>query len=145
MLWRLMCVTFVKPFIFVGMRRVKTWLFYKSDSQSFIDRWNRTLNSTAIKPFGHCHPWYLVCSNHLNAMSIPWKICFCLANMLLITYHTSRHITTTVCTCQVLFHWESFIFVMCFPWQTQIAQCLQCKAFTHLPFGFLSCFKVRCL
>jgi len=31
------CVTFVKPFIFAGIQRVKIGLFYKSNSQSFVD------------------------------------------------------------------------------------------------------------
>ena len=34
-----LCVTFVKPLNFTGIQRVKTGLFYKSNSVSFMNRW----------------------------------------------------------------------------------------------------------
>ena len=56
--------------------------------------------------------------------------------MLMMAYHTSRYTNAIVCTCKVLVQRESFPFcwdlwtfgtmdLLCFPWQTQNAQCLQ--------------------
>jgi len=35
----ILCAEFVKPFIFTGIHRIKTGLFYKSNRVCFIDWW----------------------------------------------------------------------------------------------------------
>jgi len=35
---------------------------------------HETMNSISIRPFGVCHPYYLVCSNYVGVMNISWKI-----------------------------------------------------------------------
>jgi len=68
-----------------------------------------TLNSAAIRPFGRCRPYNLLCCKYLGAMIISslGRFVHCLANILLMAYHTSCYINTK---CQVLIQQQSFIF-----------------------------------
>ena len=97
----MVCVTFVKTLIFAGIQRVKTGLFYKSSSQSLIDSWFM---------YYVMEHWIIPRRNYLVAVihdicffPITWMRCpfygkfvYCLANILLMAYHTSRHITRIV-------------------------------------------------
>jgi len=81
-----LCIKVVKTFIFTGIQRVKTRLFYKSNRQCEITNklfmvWCRMETSTvlrkgqlvAINPtaiFG-----LLACSKYLGAPNINWKYC----------------------------------------------------------------------
>jgi len=65
------------------------------------------MNSTAIRPLGRCHPYYLACSKYLGALAISWNICLLLGQQ---TVDTICHVNTMVYTCQVLVQLENFIF-----------------------------------
>jgi len=109
-----------------------------------------TLNSAAIRPFGRCHPYYLVYSKYLGAMTISWENClaYCLVKTLLMAYHTSYHINTSLLFSHVMFWFSGkVIFLLVFtkqlgPWICYIFHNNQKvhrahKGLTHLRFVFL--------
>jgi len=63
-----------------------------------------------VTPLGHCYLYYLVCSNYLDGMTIPWKFVYCLVDILLTAYLTSHYMNIIVWTCQAVVQRERVAF-----------------------------------
>jgi len=109
-----LCVKLMITFVFTLIQRVKAGLFGKSSSASFMYRWfiydAMEYWSAAIRPFGLCNFYNLVCSNYCGAMIISWKICLFGQHTVHGLSQKSLHKYTIVCACQVLVQWERLIF-----------------------------------
>ena len=105
-----------------------------------------TRNSAAIQPYGHCHPWYLVCFNYLDLVTIPWKMCLLFGHYIvdsmsdksLHKYHSlymSGFDSAGNIYILSLFVKHMGPWILCvFHGNHKVHS--GCKAFTHLPFAF---------
>ena len=81
---------------------------YVSDLDGlFMASWNT--EQRRDKAFDLCQLYYLICSNYFRAITISWKIVYCLAKILLMPYHIRSYINTVICTCNVVVQREIFL------------------------------------
>ena len=137
------CVKLVIPFIFTSIPRVKTGLFYKTNSVSLVVylQCHGTLNSATIRSFGLCHLY-----NPITAVRWPsrGKFVDSLADILFMAYHTKHNVNTIVCGFAHVKFWSSgkdlffavicethgAINLLCCPWQPQSTR--DCKVLAQL-------------